>query len=193
LILASFLAVLNPSRASADTNAEVAAQLSANDVYITNQKLPGGAVHAGDLKRLQAQANAASARNVDEKLAIVAGYPSNFKDISEAAVSLQSFLDYSGVLILVSPNGMGISSDLMSTKSMDRIIGRAQPVCRRSYADCTLLAGRLAIPAVRSAENSSFRDAIVLIAGALVGLAVIAAVLAYAIFRRRRLTVPIPT
>jgi len=191
LVFVGFL--LLPAPAQADSNAVVAAQLSNYDVYITNNALPAGAVQQGDLKRLQQQVDAAASRNVDEKIAIISTYPTHFHNITEAAASLQNFLDYSGVLILVSPRGMGISSDQISGKTATRIVRESSPACRRSYTACALLAGKLAIPAVRSAKNSAFHNALVLIAASVAGLAAITAVLAFAIFRRRQIAAPIPT
>lgn len=182
LFLAALLMVVPTSWA--ESNGTIAEKLGSQDVYITNHALPGGHLGPGDLGRLQREVNSAASQGVAEKIGILAHYSSHAHSPVQAAHLLRDFINFSGVLILVTPQGIGISSDALSSSELTSIAHQVAPLCLRSYADCAIAAGQKAAARVKTDNNNQFRSAAifwVVILG-LFGLLILAVVL----FNRRR-------
>lgn len=178
---------LSVTVAHADTNKQVAAVLSARDVYVTPVHLQAGNVKPGDSQRLQREADVAAARGIQEKLAIVSHYPRTAPSLSMAAAGLRNFLDYSGVLIIVAPHGIALGSDILTPAQDAAIANQARPLClTRGFANCAIFAGQLAVVKARADEDNAFHDAAVFWLVALVAGAVLAAIVLLSVSRRRK-------
>ena len=171
----------------ADTNAQVAAYLTTHDVFVTHQALPSGALRGGARGPLQRQVDAAGRQQVPEKFAIVRSYPSNFHSPAQAAEGLRNFLDFSGVLVLVSPEGIGVASDMLSSAELSALTRQASPHCRSDYVACALFAAQTAAVQVRHSKNSAFHQAALFWLAFLIGFGLVVAVLLTAAARRRAL------
>lgn len=170
----------------ADSNTTVLRALSAGDAYVTNTPPSSAHIAPGDQQRLQRQADLAHSRGADEKFALLSHYPSTYHSPAAAASALRHFLDFSGVLVLVSPAGIALSSDQLSTSEDTAIADAARPQClTQSWTACALFAGQRALTQVRADKNAAFRGATIFW---LVLLAVIAAlfVIAGLVIRGRR-------
>ncbi|MGH2443035.1 MAG: hypothetical protein ACRDFX_07730 [Chloroflexota bacterium] len=187
--LLSIIGISWSSLAFADSNVDVVRALNATDVYVTPQHISGAHISPGDAGRLQAQVSAAAAKNINEKFALVSHFPSHFKTAGQAVDGLRGFLDFSGVLILVAPTGIAISSDVITPAQQRQLIRREQPVCvSKGFATCAIAAGRRAEVLARSDSNSSFHDAAVFWIVLLLIVLASFGVAALALSRRRRHT-----
>ncbi|HEX6506927.1 MAG TPA: hypothetical protein VF221_04775, partial [Chloroflexota bacterium] len=146
--------------AHADTYSDVVATLTQGDVYVA-KALPAYAHMApGDIARLRVATNAAANQGVTEKIAIVSSYPPHYAHASQAAEGLRNFLDLSGVLVLVSPRGIGVASDNLTQDQIRSIEARTRPRClASSYTSCAIFAGQLAVAQVKSDVASANRSA----------------------------------
>jgi hypothetical protein len=175
------ISLLAAGRARADTNQQVLTDLSTHDVYISDLLYLHHAARPADLNRLQSAVFAASKRGVTEKIALVWRYPANIHSAAQGAAGIRNFLDLQGTLILVSPQGVGLSSlgDLSTTQSAD-IAHRALPRCEtQGFVSCAVLASQLAAAQASANHSSDYRNALIFWAVALgiFGLIVAGAVL----------------
>lgn len=171
---------------AADTNSDVVKGLVTKGAYITPLAPPSAHIRPGDINRLLNQEADANSKGVPERIAIVSHLPSNYRSTAAAADGLRNYLQFSGVLILASPRGIGISSDQMSQSEMNTIARKSLPLCKSiSYTDCALNAAVLSVTQVRADKNSSFHDAAVfwLVLLVVLGLIILAVVL---VLNRRR-------
>jgi hypothetical protein len=148
--------------ARADTPSDVAAGLSKHNYYLS-PRLPAQAHQApGDLQRLIRQTDNAGNRGITELIAVTDVVPRNVHTPAQAASSLRNYLDLSNsVLVLVTPLGIALASDIISPTEETSIAQKARPRCTaESWAACAVYAGQLAVTQARADKNSSFRDAI---------------------------------
>ena len=186
------LGALGPIAVLADTNAQVAAALTANDVYISKSMPASAHVSPGDAQRLMDQTRAAVNAGVPEKIALVSHYPSNYSDTYAAAQGLRQFLDFAGALILVSPRGIGISSDTLTLGEIQTIERKARPRCLSSYAGCAVYAGQLAVDQTKADKAAANKSAAVTWLILLVVLGAIIAATVFVVRRRQTRTVGNP-
>lgn len=171
--------------ALADTNAQVAAALTSSDVYVARAMPSSAHVSSGDAQRLQAATHAAVNSGVPEKIAVVSHYPSKYSDPYAAARALRQFLDFAGVLVLMSPRGIGVSSDTLTFNEIQSIERKALPRCLTSYAQCALYAGQLAVNQTKADKSAANRSAAIFWLVLLAILAVIIAAVAFVVRRRQ--------
>jgi hypothetical protein len=188
LLPAILLALCAPACVLADANSQVLQVLNSQDVYIAGHVYASGEAKHGDLKRLQAAVNAASDQGVAEKIALLDQFPRNIHGAADAASHIRNFEDFSGVVIVVWPHGIGLDSDLMTQGEENEVAGEAAPACRTSFTGCAIIAARAAVPKVQSEKNTAYRNAAIFWIVVLAGMAVAtAAVVIY--FRRRQLAI----
>lgn len=168
------------------TNADAAQQLSLNDVYIAPEMFSKSYVHSGDDNRIKVATTDAAHRGVPTKVGILSHYPRTVHSPTAAAKKLRNYMDFSGVLILVTPEGIGISSDQLSSADIAAIERSVQPTCRREVADCAINAIHRAVPRVLAIQSEANRNAAVfwIVSVGLFGLVVLALVL---LTRRQRI------
>jgi hypothetical protein len=163
----------------ADSNIQIAEGLIHENVYISPPLLGTGHVQPGDARRLQRVVSGAARQGAPEKIALVSHYPSNYATPNDAATALQNYLGFSGVLVLVSPKGLGIGSDYLSAKQVQTVVRHAQPMCRTSYAACAAVAASKSIAYVQASQNSTHHSVLVFwgvtVAAFLVALGLLAA------------------
>lgn len=171
--------------AAGGPNSDTAFQLSAQDVYIAPAMQSRPFVHPGDAARIRAATQDASRRGVPTKVGVIGHYPKVLKNPTDASQALRNFMDFSGVLILVTPKGMGISSDEMSNADIAAIQRRVQPQCRTTAAGCAIRAIHLAVPRVLAIQSKANRNAAIfwLVSVGLFGLVVL--VLVFTTRRKR--------
>jgi hypothetical protein len=180
-----FLILVTPARA--DTNSDVVKALTQGDVYITNQAPPQARIHAGDRQRLTQLTDQAASKGIPEKIAIVSQYPRRYANTAQATSALRQYLDFSGVLILISPRGVGVSSDVLTQSEDTAIARKVRPIClSQGYTACALHAGQLALNQGRADKNSAFHSAAVFWIVLLVILAVIILIVVLAMRARQR-------
>lgn len=159
LLIAAFAASLSTAHAAGKhVNGVVASQLTSVDEYIDPAELASNHARSGDNHRLESAIQAASSKGVSAKIGIVSTYPHHFSSPAEAAASLRNFIDFSGVLILATPKGLGINSDYLSVADTNRIAAQAQPRCAVSYTDCAILALNKTVPRIQAAQSRANRD-----------------------------------
>lgn len=171
--------------ALAATNQDVVRALIQSDAYVTPERLPQAHLMPGDQAHLQAQADQANAKGIPEQFAIVAHFrPEVFRTAAQAATALRNVLDFSGVLIIVSPLGIGVGSDQL-TAGQDRDIEQAaSPRCAVSYTSCAIFAGQRAVTLARADKNAAFHDAAVFWSAVLTAMAL--AIVVVVLFLRHR-------
>jgi hypothetical protein len=129
--------------------------LEHHDAYVSSKVIAAGHATKGDAARLDAQARTAAGKGVPEKFAILSSYPSNYS-AAQAADALRNSISFSGVLVLVAPGHIALSSDRLSQSEMNSIAAKAAPRCGvETYSQCALLAGQQAVARVRADQNSS--------------------------------------
>lgn len=183
LVALLFSAPMRVVTALADTNAQVAAALTSNDVYVSNSLPPSAHVIPGDTQRLMDATRAAVDASVPEKIALVSHYPSKYSDTYSAAQALRQFLDFAGVLVLVSPRGIGVSSDTLTLGEIQSVERKARPHCLTSWAQCAVYAGQLAVDQTKADKSAANKSAAIFW---LILLAVLAVIIAAAVFVFRR-------
>jgi uncharacterized membrane protein YgcG len=189
LLVSALFAALVPSAAAlADTNAQVAAALTSRDVYVSSSMPASAHLSPRDVQRLQAATHAAVNSGVPEKIALVSHYPSNYSNTYAAAQALRQYLDFAGVLVLVSPSGIGVSSDTLTFNEIQSIETKARPRCLTSYAQCAVFAGQLAVKQTQADKSSANKGAATFWAILLVVLAVLIAAAVFVTRRRQRRT-----
>lgn len=171
--------------AAGGTNSDTAFQLSAQDVYIAPEMHSSPSVHQGDAARIRAATQDASRRGVPMKVGIIGHYPKVLKSPTDASQALRNFMDFSGVLILVTPKGIGVSSDELSNADIAAIQRRVQPRCRTAAASCAIQAIHLAVPRVLAIQSKANRNAAIfwIVSVGLFGLVVL--VLVFTTRRKR--------
>jgi hypothetical protein len=153
-------------------------------VYVSNAMPPSARVSLGDVRRLRAATHAAVNKGVPEKIALVSHYPNQYRDTYAAARALRQFLDFAGVLVMVSPRGIGVSSDTLTFNEIRSIQTRVRPHClASSYAECAVIAGQLAVDQTNSDKSAANKSAATFW---LVLLAVLAVIIAAVVFVVRR-------
>jgi hypothetical protein len=185
LLTLLFTGPLQAEAALADTNAQVAAALTSNDVYISKAMPPTAHVSSSDAQRLLQATQAAVNGGVPEKIALVSHFPSKYANTYAAAEALRQFLDFAGTLVLVSPRGIGVASDTLTLNEIQSIERKARPRCLISYAQCSVYAGQLAVDQTKSDKSAANKSAAVfwLVLLAVLGVIIAAAVF---VFRRRQ-------
>lgn len=174
----------------AESNATVAVALQTGTAYISPQVKAAGRVHRGDLARLQLAAGASAKRGIPEKFVIVRHLPPNYGAGKNAAAlaarglrRLVGLVD--GVMVVVWPRGLGLSSSRLDGATLRRIERRTSPLCRTvSYTACALQAGRAAIVSIGRREAAATRNAALLWFAVLL---LLAAVIAWFVWRAARL------
>ncbi len=176
---------LRAMSALADTNAQVAAALTANDTYVSKSLPPSAHVKSGDVQRLMDATRTAVNSGVPEKIGLVSHYPNKYNDTYAAAQALRQYLDFAGVLVLVSPWGIGVSSDTLTLQEIQSIERAARPHCLTSWTQCSIEAGQLAVKQTKADTSAANKSAAVFW---LVLLAVLAVIIGAAVlfFRGRR-------
>ena len=155
LCLAIILACLAAGTSLADTNVDVTRYLETHNTYISSQLPASSHISKGDIDRLEAQVRSASRLDVPEKIALVARFPSKYSSTYTAARGLRHFLDFSGVLVLVSPRGIGVSSDTLTLDEIQAVERKARPICLVSFTDCAVEAGHDAANRVHAAHQQT--------------------------------------
>lgn len=161
LVALSVLALaLLPSYAFADTNSDVIAALATRDLYISPHVTAAHHVRPGDKNRLLSAIGEVSKKGVAVKVALVGHYPhtKDTRNPFDAADHLRNYLGFSGVLVLVSPTGMGLSSDYLSGKDVRQVVQGSQPLCTTSYASCAIAALQASVPRVKAEESGANRN-----------------------------------
>jgi len=177
-------ALITPTTLWADSNTTVLQVLNNADVYVSNSVYQHHDAHPGDLHRLQAAADNAYNQNVAVKVALLEQFPSNIHTAAQAADNIRNFEDFSGVVIVVWPGGIGVSSDVMTSSEQATVVRQAAPLCAGSFTACAIAAVKDAIPIVKSEQSSAYRSAAIfwIVTFVVVALVIAAAVL---YFRRR--------
>lgn len=173
LLLAAFLSVGSQRVVLAQTGSTNPVDvLQHQDAYISSRFLTTGHARPGDVQRLENAARNAANSGVPEKFALVYSYP--YASAGEAAHSIRSSLGFSGVLILVSPHHLALSSDRLSQNEESSIAQKAWARCLpNQYVACAAFAGQQAMQQAKadkqSSKNSSnlFWLVIVVIVGAI--------------------------
>jgi hypothetical protein len=181
------LALLSAGHAAvADSNAQIAEGLIKQDVYISPPLQGTGHVRSGDEGLLKRVIASAARQGAPEKIALVSHYPTQYATPIEAATNLQNYLGFSGVLVLVSPRGLGIGSDYLSARQVQTVVRDVQPLCRVSYASCAAAAATRSIAYVQASQRSTHHSVLVFwgvtVAAFLVALGLLAA---FTLARRR--------
>lgn len=176
LPLVLVLLLLSPV-ARADNNVTVVNKLTNDDVYVAPSVIAAG--HAGntDKSRLQRAVDDASKRSVPVKVALLTQYPRNLHNPHDAADRLRNFIDFSGVLVLVSPRGVGVSSDYLSNGDSLRIERQVTPACSSSYTACAVTAIQASVPLVQSEQAAANRNVAVFWAVAVIIFGILVAAL----------------
>lgn len=182
--LAFVVALLVVPVAAGAAGVDVISVLQRHDAYVSPRIISAGHAHQGDSARLDTQARTAAARGVPEKFVILSSYPSTYANASQAADALRNTLSFSGVLVLVAPGQIALSSGSLTQSEMTAIARQAAPRCgAQTYTDCALFAGRGAVSQVAADHRSSSRSTGVFW---LIVLAVLAVVGFFAFTGRRR-------
>jgi hypothetical protein len=190
VLLAALAAVGLASSARADEAADAYNTLQTSSVYIAPGLQSSGHVRAGDASALQAQATASASAGAPEKFALLTTLPKRLGATSgatqRAADTLRQEVSLAGgVLVLVWPHGIGVSSDTLSTGQIESIERVAAPICHAAgYGACALAAGRAAESQVRSDRATTQHDALVFWS---IVLLIIAALVGYFVWRAARL------
>lgn len=143
------------------TNADTAQQLSMTNVYIAPEMRGRANVHGDDANRLQRATTNAATRGVPVKVGIIGHYPRSAHSPTQAAQILRNYLDFSGVLILVTPRGIGVSSDQLSNADIAATERAANPGCKVDAGDCAIQAIHRTAPQVLAVQARANRNAAV--------------------------------
>jgi hypothetical protein len=187
LALILTLCVVSIARAGEDTDAFNA--LQRGNVYIAPDVKSYGKIQSGDTQLLARQATSAAAANIPEKFVIIRSLPPQFAPIKGAAYRGASALRQAvaltdGVLILIWPHGIGVSSDRLSSGEMQTIEHNASPICQaQGYAPCAVQAGKAAVTTIQNDQTSSNRNVAIFW---VVVLAIIAALIGLFVWRAAR-------
>jgi hypothetical protein len=128
--------------------------LQHQDAYISSKFLTTGHAKPGDLQRLENVAQASARKGVPEKFALVYSYP--YASAAEAAHYIRDSLGFSGVLVLVSPHHLAISSDRLSQDEENSLAQRAWARCLpNQYVQCAAFAGQQAVQVADTGSGGS--------------------------------------
>ena len=187
IALAACLLALLPSIVLADKNSAVVTALTNADLYISPHVVNSGHVHTGDRHRLLSAIREVGSKGVPVKVALLGHYPNPKGQWSpfDAADHLRNFIAFSGVLVLVSPKGMGVSSDYLSSETVHQIVARSQGLCAGSYASCAIAAMRASVPGVKAEQSRANRNVAVFWVVAVVLFGILVAVLVWTARRRQ--------
>lgn len=192
VLLALLGALLSAGMASlgiayADSNSDVVKALTQRDVYVTPVHLASGDVQPGDAQRLQAAVNWAGDKGVQEKIAIISHFPRHtFPNIGQAADGLRNFLAFTGVLILVGPPGIAVSTDSLTVAERTAIAQKVRPRCfNQGYAACAAYASQLTVVKMHTDDSSTFHNTVVFWIVILVALSVFFAAIVLIVRGRR--------
>jgi hypothetical protein len=190
VLLAAWAAIGLSSSARADEAADAYNTLQTSSVYIAPGLQSAGHVRAGDASALQAQATASAGGGAPEKFALLTTLPKRLGTTSgatqRAADTLRQEVPLAGgVLVLIWPHGIGVSSGTLSRGQIESIERVAAPICHAAgYGACALAAGKAAESQVRSDQATTQRDALVFWS---IVLLIIAALVGYFVWRAARL------
>jgi hypothetical protein len=154
----------------ADTVKDVTAALERGDVYLTPNAISHGVATRADVGRLQSAVDRAARAGVNEKIAIISSYPSKYSNAQEATVALRAKIGFDGILVIVTPKAIGISSSLLTRRdieSIDRNATNNSACSANKPVGCALLAAQGAVPAYQD------EAAIIKVAGTLKGQSVV--------------------
>lgn len=134
--------------------ADIITTLEHQSAYISPNEIADGHAHPGDLQRLESAAAASGRQGVPEKFALVHTFPGS--STTAAAHDLRNTLGFSGVLILLAPGHLALSSDRLSDTEMTGIAQRAATRCQpQGYTACAIFAGQQATAQVLADQQSS--------------------------------------
>jgi hypothetical protein len=185
IALSTILLILCVStRARADPITQVLDALNVNNVYISDLVYQHHEAQQGDEARLQAAVDAANNQGVAEKIALLQRFPSNIHTAAEAATNIGNFEDFTGVVIVVWPHGVGLSTDPLTDGEAAQIAREVAPYCTGSFTTCATAAADRVIPVVKSEKSNAYRSAAIfwVITLAILGVVIGGVVL---FFRRR--------
>jgi hypothetical protein len=182
--LASVPALAAHASSGGGSDTIVAAKLSNQDEYIDPAELASSHTRPGDDARLLAVTKRAAKQGVPAKVGIISGYDKRIRTPAEAAERLRNYIDFSGVLVLVSPRGVGVSSDYLQSSATTAIAARVQPRCRASYTACAIAAVNATVPRIKSAQAGAYRDVAIFWGAAVAIFGVI--IVALVLWARRR-------
>jgi hypothetical protein len=185
LFIALLLVLLPVGVVVADNNVTVANKLTNDAIYISPSVIAAGHASASDKGQLRRAVDAAGKSSVSVKVALVMQYPSNVKRPHDAADHLRNFIDFSGVLVLVSPHGIGVSSDYLSSAATARLERKAAPFCSRTYAECAVRAINASVPEVKAEVAAANRNVAIFWAVAVIAFGILITVLVLAARRRQ--------
>lgn len=186
LVSLILLLLLRAGLALADNNVTVINKLTTDAIYISPSVIAAGHDSASDKGQLRRAVDAAGKSSVPVKVALVMTYPTKLKGPHDAAQHLRNFIDFSGVLVLVSPRGIGVSSDFLTSAATARLERKAAPFCTMTYAECAVRAINASVPEVKSQVAAANRNVAIFWAVAVIAFGVLIAVLVL-IARRRQL------
>jgi len=163
--------------ARADTNVTVVNKLTNDSVYVAPSVIAAGHAGHADKDLLQRVVDDASKRSVPVKVALLTQYPHTLHNPHDAADKLRNFIDFSGVLVLVSPRGVGVSSDYLSNADSQRIERQVTSNCSLSYTGCAVKAIRASVPLVQTEQAAANRNVAVFWAIAIIVFGIVITVL----------------
>lgn len=189
--LFTLLAVFHSgSRALAQGVPQYVRVLTTSDAYLSPSQVRAGYAQAGDLQRLTEAVRSEAARGVHVKLAIIDGVSTAPGRTEFLARKVRSFLNFSGVVVLVSNRGIGVASDKLSRSEEQHIESKARPVCQRpskgAFTQCVILAAHEAVSQIKDDQASSARTTAIIWVVVLAILALIVGGVAWGVVRRRR-------
>ena len=184
LAAALLAAILTIGLISIARAADVITTLEHQSAYISPNEIAAGHARAGDLQRLESAAAASARQGVPEKFALVHTFPGS--SATGAAHDLRNTLGFSGVLVLLAPGHLALSSNRLSDSEMAGIAQRAATRCQpQGYTACAIFAGQQATAQVLADQQTSSHSSGVLWLIVVIILAVIA-LFALSGGRRRR-------
>lgn len=182
LVLVALALLVSSATAFAATEVDVVRVLERQDAYIDSSMN-----HPGDLQRLEQAAGNAASQGVPEKLVVLSGIPSGVPSSAAAASSLRRLLNFSGVVVVADPRGIGLSSDRLSRSEMNTIGRKAVAQCiTGAVADCAVLAGNDAVSQIKADKSASDRRSAIFWGVVLIIIAVVVAFLVWNVGRRRK-------
>lgn len=182
-VMALLIAI--PSAALADNNITVLNKLNNDNVYIAPAVRAAGHAARGDAAKIQRTVDQAGKHGVPVKVALVMQYPSTIKSPEDGADHLRGFLDFSGVLVLVTPHGVGVSSDYFGAAYARKLERQAAPLCASSYTACAVEAVQASVPKVQAEQSAANRNVAIFWAVAVIVFGALVAVLVLAARRRQ--------
>lgn len=115
------------------------------NAFISTKFIAAHHASRGDVARLEGVARQEAGQGIPEKFALIETYPNYYSSLADAAHAVRSSLGFSGVLILVAPHALAISSDRLSRGEETTIAQNAWARCQPNhYVGCAVFAGEQA-------------------------------------------------